>query len=76
MKRRMKTCIKCNVTPFSKQFFEFQKRAVVSYRVKEGDNLFSIARNNNMEYGDLIRLNDLSPESVIYPNQVLRIRAK
>jgi len=67
---------KSRLTPFSKQFFESQKRAVVSYRVQEGDNLFSIARNNNMEYADLIKLNGLSPESVIYPNQVLRIRAR
>ena len=67
---------KSRLTPFDKRFFASQKRAVVSYRVQEGDNLFSIAKNNNMAYGDLIKLNGLSPESVIYPKQVLRIRAK
>ena len=67
---------KSRLTPFDEGFFVSQKRAVVAYRVKEGDNLFSIAKKNNMEYADLIKLNDLSPESIIYPNEVLRIRAK
>jgi tetratricopeptide (TPR) repeat protein len=67
---------KSRLTPFEKRFFASQKKAVVSYRVKEGDTLLSIAKNNNMEYGDLIKLNGLSPESVIYTNQVLRIRSK
>ncbi len=65
---------KCNVTPFDLQFFASQKGGVVSYKVKEGENLYSIARKQNMEYSDLIRLNNLSPESVIYPDQVLLVR--
>ena len=66
---------KCDVTPFDKQFFEFQGKSIVSYKVKEGDNLHNIARDNGMNYRDLIRLNKLNPESVIHPNQVLLIRA-
>lgn len=65
---------KCDVTPFDKKFFESQGKSIVSYKVKEGDNLFSIARDNEMSYRDLIRLNKLSTGSVIYPNQVLLIR--
>jgi Tfp pilus assembly protein PilF len=65
---------KCNVTPFDQQFFASQKREIVSYKVKKGDNLYSIARKQNMEYSDLIRLNNLKPGSVIHPNQVLLVR--
>ena len=65
---------KCNVSPFDQKFFSFQKRGVVSYKVKEGDNLYNIAREQNMEYSDLIRLNNLTPGSVIHPNQILLVR--
>lgn len=65
---------KCDVTPFDDQFFESQGRSIVSYKVKEGDNLYSIAREKKMNYRDLIRLNKLNPGSVIYPNQVLLVR--
>jgi tetratricopeptide (TPR) repeat protein len=67
---------KCDVAPFGEHFFESQGKSVVSYKVQEGDNLYSIAKNNHMDYRDLIRLNKLEPESVIHPNQVLLIRGR
>lgn len=48
----------------------------ISYVVKEGDNLSTIAEKNNMSFNELLRVNNLSTQSVLYPDQVLLIRDK
>jgi hypothetical protein len=49
---------------------------VIRYIVKEGDNLSTIAEKNNMSFNELLRLNNLSAQSILYPDQVLFIRDK
>lgn len=46
---------------------------VAVYRVKRGDSPFSIARQHNMNLDKLLRLNQLSSHSTIYPGQELYI---
>lgn len=43
------------------------------YIVKKGDNLYSIARNNNIDYDILVKLNGLKEGEYIYPNQEIII---
>ncbi|MBP3460898.1 MAG: LysM peptidoglycan-binding domain-containing protein [Bacilli bacterium] len=43
------------------------------YIVKKGDNLYSIARNNNIDYDVLVKLNGLKEGEYIYPNQEIII---
>ena len=44
--------------------------------VKKGDNLYAIARNNNIDYQTLIRINGLKEDEYIYPNQEILIPNK
>lgn len=44
-----------------------------TYQVKQGDNLYQIARSNNVDYDTLIRLNGLKADEYIYPNQEILI---
>jgi hypothetical protein len=53
-----------------------QEGDVIPYIVKEGDSLSVIAEKNNMSFSELLRLNNLSTRSIIYPDQVLLIREK
>ena len=39
------------------------------YKVKKGDNLYSISKKLNISIGSLIRLNSIKPPYKIYPNQ-------
>ena len=39
------------------------------YTVKKGDNMYEIAKNNNIDYSLLLQLNGLEQEDYIYPNQ-------
>ena len=42
-----------------------------AYVVKKGDNPFTIAKNNNTSLERLLRINNLSKRSTIYPGQTL-----
>ena len=44
-----------------------------TYQVKQGDNLYQIARSNNVDYDILVRLNGLKADEYIYPNQEILI---
>lgn len=44
-----------------------------TYQVKQGDNLYQIARSNNVDYDTLVRLNGLKADEYIYPNQEILI---
>lgn len=46
------------------------------YIVKKGDNMYKIARENNVDYGTLLRLNGLKNDEYIYPNQEIIIPIK
>ena len=41
------------------------------YTVKKGDNLYDIARDNQVDYNLLVQLNGLDPGDYIYPNQTI-----
>ena len=41
------------------------------YTVKKGDNIYEIARNNNIDYKMLLTLNGLDEGDYIYPNQTI-----
>ena len=41
------------------------------YTVKKGDNLYDIARDNNLDYNLLLSLNGLDEGDYIYPNQTI-----
>ena len=41
------------------------------YTVKKGDNIYQIAKTNNVDYDLLLKLNGLDKEDYIYPNQTL-----
>lgn len=41
------------------------------YTVKKGDNLYDIARDNEVDYNLLVQLNGLDPGDYIYPNQTI-----
>jgi hypothetical protein len=49
---------------------------VFPYIVKEGDNLSIIAEKNNMSFNELLKLNNLSAQSILYPDQILLLREK
>ena len=46
------------------------------YNVQKGDNLYKIARENNIDYNTLIKLNGLKTDEYIYPNQEIMIPIK
>ncbi|WP_051361813.1 peptidoglycan DD-metalloendopeptidase family protein [Solimonas soli] len=45
------------------------------YVVQRGDTVFGIAFRNNVDYRDVARWNDIGPDFLIHPGQVLRLRA-
>lgn len=44
-----------------------------THTVKQGDNMYAIAKTYNAKYEDLIKLNGLNKEDYIYPGQELLI---
>lgn len=60
----LKTAVKSNVKP---------ARQLAGYRVKQGDNLFSIARQHNTSVDRILGLNKLPKDTKIYPGQKLDI---
>ena len=40
-----------------------------SYIVKPGDNIYAIARDNNIDFKSLLKINGLNENDYIYPNQ-------
>lgn len=49
------------------------KSAPLAYKVKQGDNLFSIARQHNMSVDRIIGLNRLPKDVKIFPGQTLAV---
>ena len=47
-----------------------------TYTVQAGDNLWKIANNHGLILSDLLKLNNLNMDAIIYPGQVLRIYTK
>ncbi len=43
------------------------------YTVKKGDNMYAIAKQYNVSYPDLLKLNGLDEEDYIYPNDTILI---
>ncbi len=43
------------------------------YTVKKGDNLYEIARKNNIDVNDLLLINGLKKDDYIYPEQEILI---
>lgn len=46
------------------------------YQVKNGDSPYLIAKRHRMKLADLLRLNNLTPRSMIYPGQTLIVKAE
>lgn len=46
------------------------------YIVQKGDNMYKIARENNIDYNTLLKLNGLKNDEYIYPNQEIIIPLK
>ena len=44
-----------------------------TYIVKPGDNMYAIARDNNVDFMTLLKLNGLNENDYIYPNQEIVI---
>lgn len=53
------------IVPANKEF--------TTYIVKQGDNIYSIAKNNGVDYETLLKINGLDPNDYIYPNQEIII---
>ena len=43
------------------------------YTVKKGDNIYQLAKNNNIDQNLLLKINGLDKDDYIYPNQTLLI---
>lgn len=43
------------------------------YTVKKGDSIYEIAKNNNVDYNLLLKINGLEKDDYIYPNQTVLI---
>lgn len=46
------------------------------YVIKNGDNIYEIARANGIELNQLLRLNGLNDSDIIYPNQLIMLPRK
>ena len=46
------------------------------YIIKKGDNIYEIARANNVNFSQLLRLNGLNDSDIIYPNQLIMLPRK
>jgi N-acetylmuramoyl-L-alanine amidase len=44
-----------------------------SYTVRKGDTMYLIAKNNGISLSELLRVNNLSGETAIYPGQVIQL---
>ncbi len=51
-------------------------RSSAQYTVQEGDSPFVIAQKHQMDVSDLLNINRLTPQSVIFPGQVLLLKAE
>lgn len=51
----------------------FENENFQIYRVKQGDSIYAIARQYNINYNDLLNLNGLDRDEYIYPNQEIMI---
>lgn len=50
-----------------------EKNEYKTYLVKKGDTIYSIAKENNIDYETLLQLNGLDESDYIYPNQEISI---
>lgn len=50
-----------------------EKKEYKTYLVKKGDTIYSIAKENNIDYETLLQLNGLDESDYIYPNQEISI---
>lgn len=46
------------------------------YTVKKGDNIYEIAKANNIDFSQLLRLNGLNDTDIIYPGQKIMLPKK
>jgi peptidoglycan lytic transglycosylase D len=53
-----------------------EKTETAQYTVQEGDSPFIIAQKHRMDLSDFLDINRLSPQSVIFPGQVLLVKAE
>ncbi|MEW6669202.1 MAG: LysM peptidoglycan-binding domain-containing protein [Thermodesulfobacteriota bacterium] len=53
---------------------ESRPEKTMSYRVRQGDSPYLIARRHHMDLSELLSLNELTPRCRIYPGQKLLIR--
>ena len=53
-----------------------QKQPYQYYTVKKGDNMYEIAKKNNIDYNLLLQLNGLEKNDYIYPNQTILLPRK
>ena len=44
-----------------------------TYRVRKGDSPFLISKKNQMNLAEFLRLNRLTPRSIIFPGQIVRV---
>lgn len=61
-----------NITPGS-YIIVPSSRDFTTYIVKQGDNIYSIAKNNGVDYETLLKINGLDQNDYIYPNQEIII---
>lgn len=52
------------------------KQPYMYYTVKKGDNMYDIARDNDIDYMLLLQLNGLDEDDYIYPNQTIMLPKK
>lgn len=45
-----------------------------TYTIQKGDSLWGISRKFNVSFNELLKLNDLKPDSKIFPNQIITIK--
>ncbi len=48
-----------------------QNKTYRYYTVKKGDSIYQIAKNNNIDYELLLKINGLDKDDYIYPNQTI-----
>ena len=53
-----------------------RKQPYQYYTVKKGDNVYDIARDNDIDYNLLLQLNGLDDGDYIYPNQTIMLPKK
>lgn len=62
-----------NVVPGSYIIIPSNNMEYSTYIVKQGDNIYSIARMHGVDYDTLLKLNGLNENDYIYPNQEILI---